>query len=207
MDVDSNLRVIGDLSYEGEMATPAKPLSCEDGTEFSDDYLKLFDDAKKADVTFLVNGEKIKAHKTILFARSTYFERMFDSDMKENLSDEVEVPDDDPEAFRGMLRYLYGGVAPPNLDDIAMDLFVLADKYGLEKLKTTCKTSIFANLGADTVVDALLLAYRYDNDDLMAEAKVVLRANIRAVKESNDYEKLKAEPNLLMALLLHYVEL
>jgi len=72
------------------------------------DLLNLLESGKNADVTFFVGDAKIEAHKTILSARSTYYAHMFDSGMKENQANEVDVPDADPKAFRALLHFLCG---------------------------------------------------------------------------------------------------
>ena len=113
------------------------------------------------DITFIVQGEQIKAHKAVLVARSSYFKTMFNIDMKESASGNIDMADAEPVAFRGMLEYLYGGSTPNGLNDMAMDLFSLAYKYGLKELGKVCESHIMANLNADNVVDALLLADQY----------------------------------------------
>ena len=166
----------------------------------------MLEDAPNADFTFTVSGEDIKAHKAILAARSTYFKNMFQTDMKENLTDKVEVPDADPDAFRGMLQYIYGGMAPKNLEDIAIDLFAIADKYGLDTLKDMCESSICHSLDAETVIDAYVLAERYSLEALMSQAKLVLKGNIQAVDRSEENRKrLKNDPELLYKLFVKCV--
>jgi len=190
-----------ELEYEGFLASEPSISS----SSLGEDFLKLLETAKGSDITFLVKGEKIKAHKTVLDARSTYFSSMFDSDMRENASGEIEVPDADPVAFRGMLEYLYGGDRPKNLDDVAMDLFVIADKYGIEKLREICEANIIANLDADTVVDALLLAERHNREELLSQAKVVFRAKLGDLQKSKENrEKLQGHPSFLYELLVYF---
>ena len=106
---------------------------------------------------------------------------MFDSDMKENLSNEVKVPDADPKVFRGLLHFLYGGVPPENLADVATGLYVIADKHDQKELKKISKASIIPNLNVGNVVDALLLAERYDLKDIMPQARAFMRQNIDEV--------------------------
>ena len=132
---------------------------------------------------------------------------MFRSNMKESLTNKVEVPDADPDAFRGMLQYIYGGMAPENLDAVAMELLAIADKYGLETLKSMCEFSIRRNLNADTVVDACLLAERFDCAELMSHAKLVLKANIRVIERSEENrDKLKNDPDLLFKLFVQFAD-
>jgi len=201
---DATWNVILEIAYGG--SPTEKSLVVVGDADLSDDYLQLLEDAPNADFTFTVSGEDIKAHKAILAARSTYFKNMFQTDMKENLTDKVEVPDADPNAFRGMLQYIYGGMAPKNLEDIAIDLFAIADKYGLDTLKDMCESSICRNLDIDTVIDALILAERYNLEALMSQAKLVLKGNIHAVDRSEENRKrLKDNPDFLYKLFVQFV--
>ena len=173
-----------------------------------EDFLQLLETETNADVTFLVADEKIKAHKMILSARSTYFAGMFRSEMKENLSGEVRVPDAKPAAFRALLHFLYAGSLPKNIDDIVIDLYTLADKHGLEVLKRRCTSGICRSLGPANVVDVLLLAERLNCEVLMSQARRVFAANIRAVEQLQENgEKLKKEPDFLLKLLFRYVRI
>merc|ERR1719209_1095116 len=90
--------------------------------------LTLLDDATGSDVTLVVGGKKFKAHKSHLTARSTYFQSLFNSGMSESLVNEVEL-DEDPLIFKEALKFIYSGLTPENLDDIAIKLLPLADKY------------------------------------------------------------------------------
>jgi len=190
-----------EVEYEGLL--PAAPIIPTPNGGMGNDYLKLLESADNSDVTFSVQGVQIKAHKTVLLARSSYFASMFSSDMKESASGEIDVPDADPTAFRGMLEYLYGGSSPKGLNDIAMDLFSLADKYGLKDLQQICESHILANLNADNVVDTLLLAEQHDREELMSQAEVVLKANLEVVQQSKESrEKLEQRPSFLFDLFV-----
>lgn len=201
-------RIICEVEYHGcpphKSPILAPTIPDRHQASLGDDYLKLLETGNKSDVTFFVQGEEIKAHRTILLARSSYFSSMFDADMKEGASGEIQVPDVNPVAFRGMLEYIYGGTYPQRLDAIALDLFVVADKYGLEKLREICEKTIIANLNADSVVDALLLAKRHDREELLSQSKTVFTANIDVVQRSREKrEKLEQCPSLLFELLIH----
>jgi len=69
--------------------------------------LSLLEDGKYSDVTFVVEGELIKAHSLILCARSDVFERQLQCGMRESLSKEVEVKDCDVGTFKALLQFLY----------------------------------------------------------------------------------------------------
>ena len=160
------------------------------------DMLILLQTAKHSDVTFSVQGEKLRAHKGILATRCDYFSKMFDSSVYESSSNEVEVKDAKPEVFGGMLHYLYTNMLPNNYNHIALDLLVLADKYCLEQLKKICESS--APLNALNVTDALLVADQVGSSRLMARSKVVFQKNFDAIEISENFED---NPDLVLKLL------
>ena len=160
--------------------------------------------SKNADVTFLIKGEKIKAHKNIIAARCSYFDNMFESGMMESVTNEVEVKDADPTVFKGLLEFLYSGSAPTNLADIALGLLSLADKYSLEELKKICEDHLCLSLDADNFVDALVVAKRHNCDGLLSRAKSVFPVHVGVLKNSAaKLRQLGESPDALLDLLEH----
>ena len=192
------MKVLFEVEYGGD--PKAKPLLFT-----GDRNIHPILDRGEDQITFNVSGETIKAHKIIL-ARSTYFANMFASEMNETHTNEIDVPDASPKAFQAMIVYLFGGFAPFDLDEMRLDLFAVADKYGIDNLRDMCLFSIFRSLDAKTVVDTLLLAERYNLEELMSQAKLVLKANISAVEQSRrNREKLKEDPDFLFKLFVELV--
>jgi len=196
-------RVYFEFEYEREASssqyTPSN--SCDLAT----DLLKLLETSTNADITFIVQGERINAHKAILATRCEYFQRMFAAKTKENATNEVEVPDFEPDVFRGMLSFLYSGLPPKNLADIALELLLASDKYGVEKLKKICEEN--AAIHSENVVDALLAADRIRNESLMTRAKAVFRSNVDELMQSDvAKDKLNSRPDLLLELVSHYIK-
>jgi len=185
-------KILIEFEYEKEVAPLLSSTSA-----VQTDWLKLLESPSNADLTFVVQGESIKAHKDILSVRSQYFERMFATDVEENVNDEVKVPDVEPEVFRGLMHFLYSGLAPEIAADKALDLLLVADKYGEDNLVTICEEKASASINVDNVVDTLLVAESVNSEKLMTRAKVELMAS------DVDAEKLKSRPALLLQLLSH----
>jgi len=142
------------------------------------DLGKLLTSQRHTDVTFLVEGESIAAHKGLLSARCQYFERMFESDVKENTLNQIEVTDVDPAIFKEMLLFLYSG-QPPKLSAVkTLNLLSAADKYGIESLKKVCESIVCDNLNSDIAVEALVLAKNISCLTLKEEATNYLKVNL-----------------------------
>jgi speckle-type POZ protein len=123
------------------------------------DLLQLYRSQENTDVTFSFGSKELKAHKSILGARSDYFRRMFSAGMKENQTGVIEIVDFDPEVFEEALIFLYSGFTSKCLDrKLAMSLLPLADKYLIERLKKACLDKIKNNLNDENVSEILALA-------------------------------------------------
>jgi speckle-type POZ protein len=84
------------------------PQTADNRRKLCEDLASLLDD-KNADFVFKVENEEIFAHKAILTARSPVFAAMFQHDMRENKTNEAEVTDVTPAAFKALLQFIYTG--------------------------------------------------------------------------------------------------
>ena len=97
-------------------------------TDAKSDLSCLLDTNPFSDVTIFVQESQFQAHKSILSARSPVFAAMFQNETKENQNNAVDIPDVDGETFGALLRFIYTGHVD-NLQEVAEELFVAADKY------------------------------------------------------------------------------
>ena len=201
------LRVMVEIDYDGiPEASPVESITCvcpqpSHLKTLSQNMLDLYAESRNADITLVVGGEKIKAHKSILVARSTYFQNLFDpnSNWKESRADEI-VLDEDPVAFKEALKFLYSGMPDEKLKKSAIEVFPIADKYCLDELKEFCLPAIRENLSANNVVAVLQLAENHHCVDLFHYCVPLLKANVKNLKK-DCIEKLQADPKLLFKLL------
>lgn len=119
------------------------------------------------DITFMVEGEPVHAHKAILAARSEHFRAMFKSGMRE--SREAVIPYGggwSRVAFIAMMEFLYTGSVHDLSPTVAGDLMGLADHSAIDGLKTLCETALMHSVDATNVCTVLLTAHRYSATDL-----------------------------------------
>ena len=106
--------------------------------------LSLFDDGKESESTdvtfsFVVNGnagqaEKLHAHKLILHGCAPTLAEYCDSCKESNGN--VPIKDVNPEIFRHLLHYVYGGTIPDDiLKEHAKELIDAADRFGVGELE------------------------------------------------------------------------
>lgn len=163
-------------------------------------YEPFMDNEKFSDVQILVGGEKCSAHKLILSANSPVFCKMFSQDMKESLSNEVEIEDMDPKIFKELLRYMYTGKVE-NLKYQPEDILKAANRYEVEDLKFNCEKLLTTKLMVQNVVDYLKLSADYNAAFLKNYCFVFIKKHIREFVKINGFENLvNAHPKVSVEL-------
>lgn len=109
--------------------------------ELANDLKELLNNKEFSDITFVVEGKKIYAHRCILMARSEPLQMMVNGPMKEGYEDSIEIQDVSYNWFYSFLQYLYTDEVPvlrENDIDIKMiiELLSIADQYMVDSLKT-----------------------------------------------------------------------
>ena len=71
---------------------------------------QLWKTKQYTDVTFLVQGSRIPAHRIILASQSDYFDRLLYGNMREASLDEIQLHDvESLKAFQLLIQYIYSG--------------------------------------------------------------------------------------------------
>ncbi|XP_021045476.1 TD and POZ domain-containing protein 5-like [Mus pahari] len=125
----------------------------------ADDLGELWENSLFTDCCLFVAGQKFRAHKAILAARSPVFRAMLEHEMKERLTNRVDIEDLDPKVFKEMMAFIYTGKAP-NLQShsMACDVLAAADRYGMEALMVMCEDALSRNLSVENAAHTLILA-------------------------------------------------
>ncbi|PQM36696.1 BTB/POZ domain-containing protein [Prunus yedoensis var. nudiflora] len=87
------------------------------------------------------------------------FAKMFTNGMSETIASEVFLRDISPEAFKGLLEFMYSGELnlEATIDSVALllQLFLLADQYGVTLLHQECCKTLLEYLSEDSVCPIL----------------------------------------------------
>ncbi|XP_012141205.1 leucine zipper like transcription regulator 1 isoform X2 [Megachile rotundata] len=121
------------------------------------------------DITLMLDGVPIPAHKAILAARCSYFEGMFRSFMPENNIVNIQIGEMIPssESFDSLLRYIYyADVSMPPEDSLY--LFTAPGFYGFtnNRLQAFCKQNLEMNVTFENVIQILEAADRMQAADM-----------------------------------------
>ncbi|CAN6193649.1 unnamed protein product [Urochloa humidicola] len=199
---------------EGPAGAAAPPAMSDLHKHFGE----LWRSQKGTDVTFLVAGEHIAAHKCVLAARSPVFMAELFGDMKETASQSIVIEDMEPEVFKALVQFIYTDTSPPELEEgqeedagaMAQHLLAAADRYVMERLKLMCEEKLCGGISVDTAATLCVLAEQHGCAKLKAmcmEFMVATPANLRAVIATEGYKHLMAScPSVLSDLLVAVVQ-
>jgi speckle-type POZ protein len=171
------------------------------------EFGSLLDDPTSADVTFVVNNERIPAHRIILAARSTYFRTMFSSGMKEaQKGNDIIVQDTSPAAFRALLRYLYTDeLAFDDTVKLLVDVLRKAKELELTRVVNHCEQRCERGLSAQNAVLLFMQADEYALEGLRESALRYLSRNLSTIradsKAKHSLAKLAEKPMLMAEVM------
>jgi len=152
-----------------------------------------------SDVTIVCQEHEIPANRVLLATRSEVFRAMFAHSTLEASSGRIEITDVDAVVFEQLLAYIYTGFSP-NVDALAEELLIAANKYALEELKTDCVRVLESHLSMDNVLEMLKLGDRHEASKLKEAAInfLVNRPDVFTDKsfKTNWYKFKEAHPEL-----------
>ncbi|XP_011302108.1 speckle-type POZ protein [Fopius arisanus] len=170
-------------------------------SELSRDYSVLLNQGNFSDMTIIVEGERLSAHKAILSARSPVFATLFDN--SKNETTQVKIDNTEVAVVRAMLEYIYTGDVE-NLKEFLLihELLATADKFKLFGLKSICGDILSKNLNAENVADVMVLSDVHGIDQLKKLTIEFIKKHFEDVMVTEGYKKLKEKsPALLMEIL------
>ncbi|CAM0902587.1 unnamed protein product [Alopecurus aequalis] len=165
--------------------------------ELSGDLERMLGDKRGADVRFRVGGRKLRAHRSVLAARSPVFEAQLFGPMAEKDMRRVKVVDMEPSIFQMMLRYIYTDWLPPCEDEggysttSMQHLLVAADRYGLENLKQMCEEELSKRIDVENVMFTYALANQHHCNGLKVGCTkfMSIKKVMAAVLETDEFKE------------------
>ncbi|XP_078182508.1 BTB/POZ and MATH domain-containing protein 2-like [Carex rostrata] len=171
----------------------------------------LLESGNGADITFVVKGERFKAHRWMLAARSAVFNAELFGCMKEKWADTITVDDIEATVFKSMLYFIYSDSLPDfegcdddgekeNMRLMAQHLLVAADRYQLERLRLMSEDSLCKNLSVSNAANTLILAEQHNCSQLKAKCLKFMSSPeiFKAVVLTDDFHNLmKICPSVL----------
>eukprot|EP00871_Galdieria_phlegrea_P005798 jgi/Galph1/705/GphlegSOOS_G5532.1 len=155
-------------------------------------YSELF-----SDVVLRVDGFNIPAHRCILYARSEYFKRMLESDMKESREESIDIQGISHTTFLVVLSFIYSGQLTQTLEaDKLIELLVAADMFGLDELGILCMNKLEESVTVENVSSVCQLAHFFNAEQLTTFCiDFIVKYFSQVVETSGFVELLKREAN------------
>ncbi|KAF4705217.1 meprin and TRAF y domain-containing protein MATH domain-containing protein [Perkinsus olseni] len=167
----------------------------------------MVDDPTWSDVVFEVEGKKVYAHK-MMCVRCPYFQAMFSPamNMKEASMPMTEcIPIQGGvahRAFKGVLEFLYTDEVHELTVDSAMDLFVTADQFGIDRLKKICEKEILQSINIDNAPTIMQAADMHAASGLRKRCLDFILRNFDAISKTAAFEEMgRNNVELLLEIL------
>ena len=153
-----------------------------------------------SDVCFIVEGRRVNAHRLFL-SRSSYFLAMLTSVMMESRSKEIMLTNVSYSTFLTVLKYLYTDIAEVTLDS-AMELFIAADHFCIERLKKICEQMILTSINLTNAPSVLQAADMHGALALREASLRYILANFDSVSKTGGFESMaRANIELVLEIL------
>ncbi|KAF5292804.1 hypothetical protein FQA39_LY13849 [Lamprigera yunnana] len=138
-------------------------------SQLSENLSSLCMNQEYSDVSLIVEGQRLYAHKVILAARSEYFRALLYGGLKESSQSEIELTDAPLKAFKTLLKYIYSGhmFLMTLREDVILDTLGLAHQYGFQELETAISDILHQILALRNVCAILDTARLYGLNQLM----------------------------------------
>jgi hypothetical protein len=157
-----------------------------------------------ADVAFVLDdGSEVKAHK-ILLHRCPYFACMFAAQMQEANEGRIRLKDVSQRALMKLLEIIYTDEALIEEEDMSfvLELLVIADRHGVERLKALCEIHIVKNINFENAAGIVEIADQHSALILRAKAMDFILKHFDSVSKSKAFEDMaKHNVDLLLEII------
>lgn len=155
-----------------------------------DNYSKFLKTEMLHDVVIVIGDKKISANIARLTADSPVFKSMFENDMLEKKTGQVEITDIEENIFHLLLDFVYFEKVDTNDFDVLLKLLEAADKYAMKSLINVCEDRISKHLNIDNVIDAFITADFVKAEVLKRNCKKFIFENKNEVVSTDGYKNL-----------------
>lgn len=158
---------------------------------FSEQMAQLCMNDDYSDVTFIVENQRLPAHRVILAARSEYFRALLFGGLSESKQSEIEMQIS-VEAFKALLKYIYSGHMPlAQMDeDNILDTLGLANQYGFSELEHAISQYLRQYLALNNVCAILDAARLYNLEKLTEVCLTFMDRNADLILQHESFKVL-----------------
>lgn len=168
---------------------------------FAKHMMKIFLDEETADALFEVSGEQCPAHLVVLKACAPELYRLCDGYDK---STPIPIPGVEPQVFRQLLQYVYGGKVDVDWEKDAKKFIDAAHKHGISGLKVEAEARrvTYCDFTVDNVVEELLYADAMECPLLREVAMKFILENAEEVIKSDSFNDILLTKEITKEIML-----
>ncbi|KAJ8683733.1 hypothetical protein QAD02_019525 [Eretmocerus hayati] len=161
---------------------------------------KLLLTGHHSDITLITqDGKRVKAHKTILSARSRKFSEMFKDDCSATPS-EIQICGISEPSLKQVMEYIYTANVS-NLDNNIIDLYRSSQTYELHSLRDLCIQNFKAKLDIDNAADILIISDESSLIPLKKDVIEFINQHVQRILDSPNFQKMsRSHPTLVVEL-------
>jgi len=179
---------LDDLSYEVPESTMAN------------DMKVLINSDTFSDITFVVEGFEIRAHK-IMLIRSSYFRAMLTGCMIEAGQPVIYIEEVSYDIFLKVLEYLYTDQVEVVFED-AMDLFAAADLFDVPRLKAICEKTMLEKICIENAASIFHAADAHSAVVLREKSLHYILKHFEPISKTSDFEEMaRSNVDLVVEIL------
>lgn len=163
-----------------------------------------------SDIIIRVHNQVYKCHRTILSARSLYFQKLFQSDFNERSQNEIDLSSflSNENDFDLLHKYLYKIETNFTLDNI-LQYIQLSDKFLLDDLYELCEEFLLNDNHINennvwNILDIYNQIGRKISSNIQEKCFFILKNNRHLINEQC-HDLLKRHPNLSIELVKYFV--
>lgn len=166
----------------------------------------LLNNARGADICFVVEGKTVHAHRRIVSARSDYFRKLVESEPDTPTTLEIPIPDLTHAVFLGVMEYLYTKHANLGTGEHAVEVLKAAHAFEMDGLKALCAVTVKQAVNVGNVVMVCKLAQAMRMETLKQFCFSFMIQNLATVFASPGFVKLVRDDDGLMKEILLFVD-
>lgn len=120
-----------------------------------------------SDVQFIVENKVIYAHKSILFSRTDYWNKLFVSGMSDSNSSIIVVKENCTyDSYFELIRFIYNHTHCNINEQNVYQILLISDYYGIDKLVGLCEKFIYERVSKENIVNVLLMTHKFNSVNL-----------------------------------------
>ena len=147
----------------------------------------MFQQESMYDVEFIVNGEKVGAHRLVLAISSPVFNEMFTTETGNDGKSTIELVDfSSVVAFREFIKFIYMEEANITMENV-FPLLYLARHYVTPTLEAICSSFVKDRVGPDNVAKTLDFSLKLSLQDIELACKAIMCRDARKIINAKSF--------------------